>query len=116
MPSPSMTRMMCRTVDVKRRPTVSDDGKQAAPTVVIEDLAITPIDPLDVDEFHNIVDRYGIKNPVKLRGCYTMITTEIRTGDIFVDGDKEYTVKGLGPWWGDPETFYEIVLQEHVNE
>lgn len=115
MISSAMKHMMCVTVSTKRRPAPDANGKQAAPQPYLTSLKITPIDPLNLDEFHNIIERYGIKAPQRLRACYTQTTADLRMGDILVFDGKEYTIKGLGPWYGDPEYTYEIILSEKMD-
>ena len=112
----AMKRMMSVTVSTKRRPAPDANGKQLAPQPYLTSLKITPIDPLNLDEFHNIVERYGIKAPQQLRACYSQTNQDIRVGDIIVCNGREYTIEGLGPWHGDPEFTYEIILSEKYND
>ena len=64
MISSSMKRMMRYTVSTKRRPAASSDGKQGVPVVHLASLKTTPIDPLNTDEFHNLILRYNIQEPL----------------------------------------------------
>ena len=115
MISSAMRHMMSVTVSTKRRPAPDVTGKQQAPQTYLTSLKITPIDPLSVDEFHNIQERYNIKGPIELRGCYSQTNADVRVGDIIVHNGREYVIKGLGPWHGDPEYTYEIVLTDHID-
>lgn len=115
MISSAMKRMMSFTVSTKRRPLPDTSGKQAAPTTYLAKLKTTPIDPLSIDEFHNIRERFGIDGPSIMYGAYTQTTQDVRVGDIIVSEGIDYVIKGLGRWRGSPEDVYEMVLVEHVN-
>jgi len=115
MTSKSMLRMMTETVSTKRRPAVSSDGKQSAPVAYLSSLKVTPIDPLNTDEFHNIIIRYKIESPQRLYGCFCQSTEDVRIGDVIVYGSREFTLKGCGDWSYYGERFYEMILEEMVN-
>lgn len=115
MISKSMRRMMSYTVSTKRRPATTSVGKQGAPVAYLASLKTTPIDPLNVDEFHNIILRYKIEAPERLYGCYTETTADVKVGDIIVYGSREFTLKGVGTWNDGVENLYEMILQELIN-
>lgn len=115
MISNSMKRMMSHTVSTKRRPPVSSNGKQGAPVTHLTSLKVTPIDPLNTDEFHNIVIRYKIENPQRLYACFSESTQDVRIGDVIVYGDREFNLKGCGDWYDGAEHLYEMILEELVN-
>lgn len=115
MISNSMKRMMRVTVSTKRRPPVSSDGKQGAAVAHLTSLKVTPIDPLNTDEFHNIIIRYKIENPQRLYACFSAATEDVRIGDIIVYGGREFTLKGCGDWDDGANRLYEMILEEMVN-
>ena len=115
MISSAMKRMMSITVSTKRRPAPDVNGKQQAPQAYLTALKMTPIDPLNTDEFHNVIERYGIKAPTQLRGAFSQTDQDLAVGDIIVYDGKEYVIKGLGPWVGDPEATYEIIMVVHID-
>lgn len=115
MISNSMQRMMSYTVSTKRRPAVASSGKQLAPVAYLSSLKITPIDPLNTDELHNIIVRYKIESPERLYACFSETTADVRIGDILVWGTREFTLRGCGIWNDGNENLYEIILEEHVN-
>lgn len=115
MISNSMKRMMSFTVSTKRRPAVSSDGKQSGPVTYLTSLKVTPIDPLNTDEFHNIIIRYKIESPHRLYACFAESTQDVRIGDIIVHGNREFTLKGCGDWYDGKEHLYEMILEEMVN-
>jgi len=115
MISNSMKRMMTVTVSTKRRPSVSSDGKQSAPIAYLTALKVTPIDPLNTDEFHNIIIRYKIENPQRLYACFSASTEDLRIGDVIVYGDREFNLKGCGDWDDGTNRLYEMILEELVN-
>jgi hypothetical protein len=110
-----MKRMMSVTVSTKRRPSVSSDGKQSAPTTFLTSLKVTPIDPLNTDEFHNIIIRYKIENPHRLYGCYCASNEDVRIGDVIVWDNREFNLKGCGDWIINGSHLYEMILEELVN-
>lgn len=112
MISSSMKRMMRYTVSTKRRPAADSTGKQAAPVLHLASLKVTPIDPLNTDEFHNLILRYNIQEPYKLFGCYCETSEDVAIGDVIVWNDREFLLKGCGVWNDGPETLYEMVLTE----
>ena len=114
MISSSMKRMMRYTVSTKRRPAADANGKQAAPVTHLTSLKTTPIDPLNTDEFHNLILRYNIQEPYRLFGCYCETTQDVAIGDVIVWNGREFLIKGCGIWNDGTETLYEIILTEMV--
>ena len=114
MISNSMKRMMRYTVSTKRRPAADANGKQGVPVTHLASLKTTPIDPLNTDEFHNLILRYNIQEPYRLFGCYCETTEDVAIGDIIVWNGREFLLKGCGIWDDGAETLYEMVLSEMV--
>lgn len=108
----SMKRMMRYTVSTKRRPAPDANGKQGVPVTYLATLKVTPIDPLNTDEFHNLILRYKIEEPYKVFGCYCETTADIKAGDVIVWNSREFLIKGVGIWDDKNDTLYEIILTE----
>lgn len=112
MTSGSMKRMMRYTVTVLRRPDPDDEGKQAMPEVHLHTLRTTPIDPLNTDEFHNLIIRYKIPEPYRIFGCYAETTADVQVGDVLCWKGREFLLRGLGTWNTGDEDLYEMILTE----
>lgn len=111
----AMKRMMRYTVSTKRRPAPTADGKQGVPVTYLTSLKITPIDPLNTDEFHNLILRYKIEEPYRMYGAYCETTQDVQIGDIIVWNGREFLLKGCGVWDDVDETLYEMILTEMVS-
>lgn len=115
MISNSMRRAMTYTVSTKRRPVPDSNGKQGVPVTYLTALKTTPIDPLNTDEFHNLILRYNLEEPYRIFGSYCETTQDVQSGDIIVWNGREFVVRGLGVWDSGLETMYEMILVEMAS-
>lgn len=106
-----MDRFLRLTVDIKRPPSISG-GRRGKPTVHLEDVKCTPIDPVTEE----LVLREALDTPYELVQTYIKGDYDIKPGDILVTAaGTEYPIRRVGDWdWdGDEdEAFKRLVMED----
>ncbi len=86
-------------------------GKRGAASVHLTGLSATPLQPVQPE----VVLRYGLNTPNTVFVSYVIGHHDIRGGDGFVAGGREYTVRSVAPWFspnGSTPDHTELIVEE----
>lgn len=108
--SASFRRLLTKTADTKRPPTLVG-GKRGAPQTHLTDVRCTPLYPVDPE----LRERLALESPHTLWQVFVADGADIRAGDVLVYGGEEYPVKAVAPWpWPSSGLSFGAVIVEEL--
>lgn len=101
-------RLATVTASTLRPPTLSG-GKRGAPATYLEELLVTPLEPIDAD----LREKLPLSAPHELLQCFTVGSNDVREGDTLVISSKKYPIEAVAdfPWRGT-ETYRQLVIRD----
>lgn len=96
-----------------KRPTMS--GSNRTPVAHLSGLACTPLYPADPNRRATLLQELKLDTLHGLWECFVLGNQDIKAGDFFAVGGKEYLVRGSAPWTHDQNQHFTNVTVEEQH-
>lgn len=108
--SASFARLLNATASTKRATVDISTGKRTAPSANLDSVTCTQLYPVDAE----IRQRLVLQGPHELYQVFTDGNTDVKEGDVWVQGGTEYPVRSVAdwPWRGTSSAYKQIVIEE----